>query len=175
MTEKNTFKVEENALVITRVLDAPIELVYKVWSQAEHLTNWWGPKGFTMNVTKLDFQPGGKFHYSMKSPEGFEMWGLFIYGEIKDFEKIEFVNSFSNEAGEIVRAPFSETWPLEISNTLTFEKESDGKTKITLKGYPINASEEEIKTFEAGYDSMKQGFAGTFEQLEEYLAKNSSL
>lgn len=171
MTENN-FKVEKNELVITRVVDAPRELVFTVWSKAEHLKNWWGPKGFDISVSALDFQKGGKFHYSMKSAEGFEMWGLFVFGEIVEPEKIVFINSFSNKEGDIVPTPFFEHWPLEIQNTVTFE-ENDGKTTITLRGYPINASEVEIKSYEAQFDSMRQGFAGTFEQLDEYLAKTS--
>lgn len=169
---ENTFKVDEQGLVLTRVLDAPRELVFKVWSEAEHLKNWWGPKGFTMEVMNLDFSPGGKFHYKMQSPDGFEMWGLFIFGEIVEPEKIEFVNAFSDKDGNMVRAPFFEVWPLEIQNVLTFE-EHDGKTTLTMKGYPINATEEEVAAFNANKDSMRQGFAGTFEQLDEYLAKTS--
>ncbi|MET3195399.1 uncharacterized protein YndB with AHSA1/START domain [Bacillus sp. OAE603] len=174
MMNKNQFKVEKNELVITRVLDAPRELVFKVWSEKDHLRNWWGPTGLELKVESLDFRPGGKFHYSMSSPEGFEMWGLFVYGEIVKPEKIVFVNSFSDKDGNITNSPFPQMgpWPLEVHNTLTLE-ENDGKTTLTLRGYPINATEEEIKSYEAGHESMKQGFGGTFKQLEEYLAKVS--
>lgn len=78
----------------------------------------------------------------------------------------------SDQEGNITRSPFSDIWPLETRNTLTLE-EIDGKTTLTLRGYPVNASEVEIKAFEAGHESMKQGFSGTFGQLEEYLAKVS--
>lgn len=63
----------------------------------------------------------------------------------------------------------SPTWPLEVLNTLTFS-ENQGKITTTLRGGPINATEEERKTIEAGYASMQQGFKGTFDQLEEYLS-----
>ena len=64
----------------------------------------------------------------------------------------------------------SETWPLEMLNTLTFE-ENNGKTTLTLRGAAINATEAERQTFEGGFDSMRQGFGGTMDQLETYLLK----
>lgn len=157
-------------LVITRELNAPRELVFKVWTSAEHLAKWWGPKGFAMGVSKLDFRPGGMFHYSMKSPEGFVMWGRFDYDEIEQPEKIVFTSAFSDEEGNITRAPFSATWPLTVLNKLIL-KEEGGKTLLTLSGYPVNATDEECNMFENMHASMQQGFGGTFDQLEAYLAE----
>jgi uncharacterized protein YndB with AHSA1/START domain len=160
----------ERELVITRTFDAPRDLVFKAWTDPEHLQHWWGPKGFTFSVAKLDLRPGGMFHYSMKSPDGHEMWGRFVYREIVAPEKIVFVNSFSDEEGNVTRAPFSPTWPLEVFNTLTLS-EHEGQTTLTLRGGPINATEEERRTFEAASESIKQGFSGTFDQLADYLAR----
>jgi uncharacterized protein YndB with AHSA1/START domain len=129
-----------------------------------------GPKGFTINVTKLDFRPGGIFHYSMRSTDGHEMWGKFVYREIVKPEKIVFVNSFSDEEGNTVRAPFSPTIPLEILNNFTFT-EHEGRTTLTLRGRPINATEEEHKTFADMHESMQEGYGGTFDQLADYLTK----
>ncbi|MBD0383683.1 SRPBCC domain-containing protein [Paenibacillus sp. WST5] len=163
-----TTTMEDNQLVITRTLNAPLELVYKVWTEAEHLQRWWGPKGFKINVFKFDLRPGGIFHYNMQTPDGHTMWGKFVYHEIEKQEKIVWINSFSDENGNTVRSPFSSTFPLEIMNTLTFA-EQEGKTTITLKGGPINATEEELQFFVGMYESMKQGFTGTFDQLADYL------
>jgi uncharacterized protein YndB with AHSA1/START domain len=169
-TNNMSMIMEDNELVITRSFDAPRELVFKVWSEVEHLKNWWGPKEFKIGVAELDFRPGGFFHYNMQSPDGYEMWGKFVYHEIESPEKIVYVNSFSDPEGNIVRAPFSATFPLEIRNLLTFT-EVEGKTTITLRGGPINVSEEELNFFKGMFESMKQGFGGTFDQLAEYLAK----
>jgi uncharacterized protein YndB with AHSA1/START domain len=70
----------------------------------------------------------------------------------------------------VTRQPMHATWPLEVLNTLTLS-EQDGKTTLTLHGGPINATEEERKTFESGREGMRQGFTGTFDQLDAYLAK----
>jgi uncharacterized protein YndB with AHSA1/START domain len=159
----------DREFVTTRTFDAPRDLVWKAFSEAAHLMQWWGPKDFTMRVGTLDFRPGGLFHYCMTSPDGLEMWGVFVYREIVAPERIVFVSSFSDETGEPVRSPFSPTWPLEILNILTLT-EHEGKTTLTLRGGPLNATEAERATFEAAHDSVRQGFTGTLDRLAAYLA-----
>ena len=158
----------QRELVITRMFDAPVDIVFRAWSEPERLKHWWAPKGFTLVKSKMDFRPGGTFHYCQSSPDGIEMWGRFVYLEISAPGRLVFINSFSNKEGNITRNPFSPTWPLEINNVLIFE-EKEGKTLLTIRGGPINATEDEVKTFEAALDSIRQGFNGTFEQLDEYL------
>jgi uncharacterized protein YndB with AHSA1/START domain len=106
----------------------------------------------------------------MKGPNGKEMWGKFVFREIAAPERLVFVNSFSDPAGDITRAPSFDDWPLEVLNTVTFDEEN-GKTKITLKGAPINAPEGERARFRSMKASMNQGFGGSFDQLENYLAQ----
>ncbi len=81
---------------------------------------WFRPKGFKMPVAKIDFRPGGIFHYCLHSPEGHEMWGKCVYREIVGPERIIFVNSFSDEKGGLTRHPLTPTWPLEMLSTITF-------------------------------------------------------
>src|SRR5579872_368632 len=156
-------------LVITRTYNAPRELVYKAWTDAEALAQWWAPTGMSLTVKKLDFRPGGIFHYRQVLPNGEPLWGIFIYRDMKEPEYINFVNSFSDEDGNRVRSPFHQAWPLEILNEVSFE-ENDEKTTLTLKGRPINATEEEIRLFVANRASMNGGFKGLLDKLEEYLA-----
>lgn len=157
-------------LVITRVFDSPRERVWRAFTQAEHLTHWWGPKGLHLQVLKLELRPGGLFHYKMTTPNGQEMWGRFIYREIAAPERMVFVVSFTDEAANPVRHPMSATWPLEVINTLTLVEQA-GTTILTLSGGPINATEEEIETFLDGREGMQKGFAGTFDNLDAYLAE----
>ncbi len=167
---RETNEATQTELVITRTIDAPRNLVFKAWTEVEGLKQWWGPKGFSMDVKKFDLKHDGVFHYSQKSPDGHEMYGKFVYREIQGPEKLVFTNSFSDEAGNTVRAPFSPTWPLEILNILTFI-EQDGKTTLTMRGGPVNATEEEQQTFKGMLEGIKQGFAGTLDQLDDYLSK----
>lgn len=160
---------EGREFVITRVFDAPRDLVWKAWSEADRLARWWGPKGCTVRVGTFDFRPGGVFHYCMQSPDGPDMWGIFVYREIVAPRRIVFINSFADAEGNPVRAPFSPTWPLEILNTLTLS-EDGGKTTLTLRGGPHNATAAERETFDGARDSLRRGFTGTFDQLADDLA-----
>lgn len=158
------------AFLLTRVFDAPRERVFQAWSEAERLEKWWGAKGFGMRVATLEFRPGGVFHYAMKLPDGREIWGKFVYQEIQTPEKIVFVNGFADEAGNPIRNPFAPIWPLEVMNTMTLSEQA-GKTTLTLRGVPQNASDAERALFAAARPSMQQGFTGTFDQLDAYLAR----
>jgi len=155
--------------VISRVLDAPRELVWKVFSEPERMKEWRGPKGFTVIASKMDFRPGGIYHYGMQAPNGAAMWGKFVYREIVPPERMVFINSFSDEDGGVTRHPMSPSWPLEMLSTFTFEELPGGKTRFTLRWRAYNASAEEQKTFDAAHDSMNQGWGGTLEQLTAYL------
>ncbi|MDB6108498.1 MAG: hypothetical protein JWR69_248 [Pedosphaera sp.] len=156
--------------VISRAFDAPRDLVWRAWTERDRLMQWFGPKGFTMPVARLDFRPGGTFHYCMQSPDGHQMWGKFVYREIVALERIVLVNSFSDEAGGLTRHPMSATWPLEMLSTTTFT-EQGGRTTLTLQWAPLNATEAERKTFDGAHEGMKGGWTGTFDQLAAYLAK----
>jgi uncharacterized protein YndB with AHSA1/START domain len=164
-------KAAQQEFVITRTLDAPRALVWKAWTEADRLAQWWGPKGCTIRVAKLDLKPGGVFHYAMTFKPGHDMWGRFTYREIVAPERLVFINSFSDPEGGLTRAPFSQLdnkWPLEVLNILTLSEEG-GKTTLTLRGSPINATDEERETYVSMFDSMRGGFGGTFEKLEAYL------
>jgi uncharacterized protein YndB with AHSA1/START domain len=166
MVEK---QAEKYVLKLTRVLNAPRQLVFDVWTDPKHFGQWWGPKGFMLHVSRMDVRPGGVFLGSQRSPDGQVMWGKFEYREVTPPEKLVFVQSFSDEEGNTVRAPFNPNWPLEILNVLTLAEEG-GKTVLTLQGSPLNATEEERAVYEGMAASLQQGFEGTFQQLEEYLA-----
>lgn len=156
-------------LLITRTFNAPLSLVWLAHSEAEHLAKWWGPAGMKLLIRQLEFRPGGLFHYGMQMPDGNTMWGRFVYREIVPQQKLVFINSFSDENAGITRAPFNPHWPLEVLNHWTFE-EKDGRTTLTLRGMPWQASAEEHAAFEGHFASMNQGFNATFDQLDAWLA-----
>lgn len=105
--------------VIAREFDAPRDLVWRVWTEREHFTRWFGPKGFKMNFPKFDLRSGGMMHYSMLTPDGKEMWGKALYREIAPPEKIVYVNSFSDKNGGITAHPMSPSWPLQLLTVIT--------------------------------------------------------
>jgi len=164
-------KSESADFVISRVFEAKRERVWKAWTDLEQLKQWWGPKGFLPRYAKVDLRPGGTFHYCLRSGGGQEMWGKFTYREIVAPERLVFVSSFSDEAGGTTRHPMHQSWPLEMLSTITFEDEPGGKTKVTIRWQAHNATAEEQKTFDTSHDGMRQGWGGTLDQLEGYLAK----
>jgi len=157
--------------VISRVFDAPRELVWKCFTDPEHLKQWWGPKGVIVTTAKMDLRPGGTFHYRMERDDGTEMWGKMVYREITPRDRIVFINSFSDAAGGTTHHPMAPTWPLEMLSIFTFEDVPGGKTKFTVRWSPHNATDEGQKTFDAGHDSMRQGWGGTLDKLAAHLAR----
>jgi uncharacterized protein YndB with AHSA1/START domain len=156
--------------VTSRVFDAPRDLVWKAFTDPERMKHWWGPKGFVVIASKMDMRPGGTYHYGMRAPNGSVMWGKFVFREIVPQERLVFIDTFSDETGGITRHPMSATWPLEMLSTITFEDDG-GKTRLTIRWAPHNASAEEQRTFDSSRDSMRQGWGGTLEQLAAYLAR----
>ncbi|MDO8981171.1 MAG: SRPBCC domain-containing protein [Afipia sp.] len=155
--------------VIERLFDAPRDLVWKVFTERDHLMKWWGPKGFKMIAGKLDLKPGGIFHYGMEAPDGSEMWGKWVFREIVKPERLVFVSSFSDKEAALTRHPMAPTWPIEMLGTATFIDQG-GKTLLVNHVVALNATDEERATFEGGFGSMKQGYGGTWDQLAAYLA-----
>src|SRR5882757_4349660 len=147
--------------------DAPKKLVFNAFSDAEALNEWWGPAESHNSVIKLDFRPGGIFHYKMEF-SGMTSYGRFLFGKIDPYDLLEFTNSFADEHANIVKAPFDIQLPLEIFYRLAFT-ENNGKTTITLTGQPVNASPGEVEGFLSIGSSMQQGFGATFDKLSAYL------
>jgi uncharacterized protein YndB with AHSA1/START domain len=156
------------AFVISRSFNAPRRTLWKAWTDPESIKQWWGPKGAKVRYSKIDLRPGGSNHYCLISPDGQEIWGRQVYSEINEPERLVFMNSFSDEKGGLSRHPLHLSWPLELRTTVTFS-EQDGKTTVAVEWLPINASEEELKTFDTNRESMNQGWGGSFDQLETYL------
>lgn len=169
MAASDVKTASNSAFVITRVFKTPRDRVWKAWSEADQLKQWWGPKGCSIEIPLFEFRPGGFFHYAMKFTDAPTMWGRFNYREIAAPERIVWLNSFSNEKCGITRAPFSEFCPLEIQNFVTFA-ERNGTTTVSLCAEPFGEIAEERKYFEELRPSLTQGYGGTFEQLADLLA-----
>ncbi len=157
--------------VIFRVFDAPRERVWQALTDPEQLKDWWPPKTYTMIHASMDLRPGGVFHTGMRSVEGYKLWAKFIYREVALHERLVFVNSFSNQAGEVKRNPVVPTWPLLTLIVIALEDEADGKTRLTITWSPHEATEIERKTFDASHVGLKATWSAAFEQLATYLAK----
>jgi uncharacterized protein YndB with AHSA1/START domain len=155
--------------VISREFEAPRDLVWKAWTERERFLQWFGPSGCKITLANMDFRIGGKLHYCMRTPDGNEMWGKFVYREIVAPERILLVNSFSDPDGGITRHPMNAAWPLQMLTEMTLVDKS-GKTTLTIQWLPLDASDIERQTFDGERFGMTQGWTGTLEQLAVYLA-----
>ncbi|HKQ78770.1 MAG TPA: SRPBCC domain-containing protein [Blastocatellia bacterium] len=154
-------------LVITRIFDAPRELVWKAWTEPERMMRWWGPKDFTSPACKIDLRVGGKYLFCMRSPEGQEFWSTGIYREIVEPERIVCTDSFADEKGNPVPAShygMPGDWPAELLVTVTFE-EYEGRTRMTLQQVGIPP--------EMG-DMAEAGWNGSLDKLAESLEREQS-
>jgi uncharacterized protein YndB with AHSA1/START domain len=136
MTEKGNGTVREPDFVISRVFDAPREQVFKGWTHPAHVKNWWGPKDFTAPYCKIDFQPGGSFHFCMRSPDGKEYWNTGSYRAIVVPEKIVSTMYFSDSEGNILKPRdygFADDFPIETIDVVTFNVLGRNKTNLTLR------------------------------------------
>ena len=150
-------------LVINRIFDAPRVKVWKAWTDPERVKRWWGPKGFTAPVIKIDFRVGGKYLYCMRSPEGQDFWSTGVYREIVEPERIVCTDSLADEKGNVVPATsygMSAVFPLEFQVTVTFE-EHEGNTKMTLRHVGIPEGQMS--------DWAKAGWNESFDKLAESL------
>jgi len=171
MAAKRNSSLNESAgreLVITRLLDAPRELVWKAWTEPEHLMRWWGPKDFTAPACKIDLRVGGKYLFCMRSPEGQEFWSAGVYREIIEPERLVYTDQLADEKGNPVPAShygMPGDWPEEMLVTVTFE-ESDGKTRMTLRhvGLPPEMGE-----------MAEAGWNGSLDKLAEVVEKEKSI
>ncbi|RJQ38504.1 SRPBCC domain-containing protein [Candidatus Microgenomates bacterium] len=155
----------EEELVITRIFNAPREKVWKAWTQPKQMMCWWGPKGFTSPVIKIDLHVGGKYLSSMRSPEEKDYWSTGRYEEINEPEKLVMTDSFSDEKGNVVSAAYygmSSDFPKEMLITVLFE-EMDDKTKLTLRHSGIGGINPTDKS------NMEQGWNQSLDKLEECL------
>lgn len=149
-------------LVITRVFDAPRSLVFKAWTEPEHLAQWWGqPKGATMPVCTVDLRVGGTIHFCVKQPDGNTIWGKGIYRQIVAPERLVFLHYFSDEHGNIVDPPPG--MPKESVITATFT-ERDGKTTVTVEHAGVEQTPPEMQ------QAYQMGWGESLDRLAADLA-----
>ncbi len=95
-----------NAVEITRIFNAPRELVWQAWTDPAHVMRWWGPKDFTSPACRIDLRVGGKYHFCMQAPDGQKIWSTGVYHEIVPLERLVYIDSFADEQGTPVPASY---------------------------------------------------------------------
>jgi uncharacterized protein YndB with AHSA1/START domain len=145
----------QRELVITRIFDAPRQLVFKAWTEPEHLARWWGPAGFSIICFNGEVRPGGAWCRTMRSPEGIVFRKHGIYRNIAPAERLVFTYVSDDAEGN----PGPETLV-----TVTFA-DLDGRTRVTLRQTPFESA--------AARDAHEAGWTSCLGRFAEYLASVS--
>jgi uncharacterized protein YndB with AHSA1/START domain len=128
-------------VVSTRVFDAPIEKVWKAWSESEQVKQWWGPTGFTCPVANMDFRVGGRTLVGMRAPAeygGMDMFNTWTYTKIEPYERLEFTNNFSDKDGNKIKPAeigLEAGIPDDVPHVITFKTVEGNKTEMTVTEY----------------------------------------
>ncbi|MEO8613023.1 MAG: SRPBCC domain-containing protein [Chloroflexota bacterium] len=155
--------LSKDAIVMERTFDAPVDLIWQLWTQPEHFKNWYGPKGFTVPVAQMDVRVGGKhlFCMEMKTPDGSrKMWSTGEYTEVVPHKRLVYTDSMADENGNVVSPSdmgMPEDYPVTTEVTVLFEA-LDGRTKMTLthSGVPAN-------------DGASGGWEQAFAKMADYI------
>lgn len=154
MTPSTTRLVTEPELRLTRMFDAPRQLVWDAWTRPEHLERWQGaPEGMTVTLVEKDLRPGGRFKLCMRAPDGAEYWLQGEYLEVVPPELLVFTHTWMDAAGQpgkatVVRMTF-DAW--------------GRKTEVTLHQTGFAS--------EGARDGHEQGWGSTLDRLGDYLAQ----
>lgn len=160
----------KDQFVINRTFDAPIELMFAMWTDPKHVSQWSSPKGFEMNFLKAEIKPGGSSFYFMTNGS-IKMYGRANYLEITRPHRIVYTQQFCDENENISRHPMAPTWPETMLTTVTLAEEGPDKTRVTVL-WEIHGTttREELETFIKAKSGMTQGWTGSFDKLEAHLA-----
>ncbi len=145
----------EREIVLSRVVDAPRELVFKVWTDAAHLSKWFGPQGFTCTTHEFEARVGGKWRFDFKGPDGTVWTNRVVFLEIKAPERLVFDHGSDVDSD-----------PNMFRVTITFDSQSNGKTVVTLRQlHPTRARREAA----IGFGAVEYGYQ-TLDKLAAHVA-----
>jgi uncharacterized protein YndB with AHSA1/START domain len=138
---------------ITRVYDAPRELVWRAWTEPEQLVQWWGPSGWStsLDTVTMEVRPGGAFRLTSVSDEGAEMPVVGVYREVVEPERL------------VLDEPPEHGWHEGAESTVTFTDLGGGRTEVVIRAT--------IQTTDEMRDNAERGMRETFDRLGEHLGR----
>jgi uncharacterized protein YndB with AHSA1/START domain len=161
MTTVNSLDLDQDprSIIGTRIFDAPRELVFSAFTDPKHLSQWWGPNGFSTTTSAFDFRPGGVWRFVMHGPDGRDYQNRVTFDEIVRPERIVYHHGGDNGGGEAVE-------PVQFRTAITFE-DLGGKTRLIWRGDFPSAAERDRLIREYGAD---KGLVQTMARLAEFVA-----
>lgn len=137
-------------LTVTRIFDAPVELVWKAWTEPEFVMRWWGPDHFTSPSARMDVRVGGTSIVCMRAPQefgGMDMYSAWVYREIVPMKRIEFVQNMSDEHGNLLDPAtlgLPADFPRDTRTVVLFKDLGDGRTELAVTEYNMPAADTEM-------------------------------
>lgn len=157
--------------VINRAFDAPLELMFEMWTNPKHFSQWLPPTGLDMQFIKADIRPGGSTFYFMAGEGGFKLFGRAEYLKIRKPDCIVYTQQFCDENEKISRHPMAPVWPETMLTTVELAEEGADRTRVTVTWEPYGGTTpEELDAFIKLKGSMTQGWTGSFDKLEAHLS-----
>jgi uncharacterized protein YndB with AHSA1/START domain len=161
---------DHEKFVINRSFEAPLAVMFEMWSKPEHFARWIAPTGCEMHFIRADIRAGGGSFYSMISSGG-TIYGRTKYEEIRSPDRLVYTQQFCDENENITRHPMAPTWPETMRTTVDLNAEGPNRTRVTLTWEVAGpATAEELATFIGARSGMSQGWTGSFDKLEAVLA-----
>lgn len=157
--------------VINRSFDTSIDVMYEVWTKAEHFSKWLPPTGFTMTFMRADLREGGSTFYQMTNGSSVTMYGRAFYLEMSKPHRLVYTQQFCDEHENVSRHPMAPTWPETMQTTVEFTAEGENRTRVTVTWEPVGeVTDAELQAFIKERRGMTMGWTGSFDKLEGFLA-----
>lgn len=161
----------EDVFVINRTFNAPIEVVYKMWTSPDHFAKWLPPTGSTMKFLEADIRNGGQTFGVMHTGNSEPMYVLANYLELVPPNKVVYTQQFCDANKKVIRPIFEPNWPETMLTTVTLAEEDENQTRVTVRWEVYgDATDVEVQTFLAERGGMTQGWTGSFDKLDELLS-----
>jgi uncharacterized protein YndB with AHSA1/START domain len=157
--------------VINRTFDAPLDVMFEMWTDPKHFSQWLAPTGFEMQFIKSEIKSGGTAFYMMHG-NGIKMYGRCAYQKVEKPGCIVYTQQFCDENQNISRHPMAPTWPETMLTIVQLAAEGPDQTRVTVTWEPYGpTTAEELEVFIQARAGMTQGWTGSFDKLEDYLPK----
>jgi len=171
MKNETSLEIKEKSITLHRVFAAPVELVFKTFTEPDHVSRWWGPHIMTNPICKIDLRIGGEYYFVMRGPDGTDYPMRGTYTEIEKNKKITFsvdLKQHPKDWFDMIKQKTNGTYDpakLITSISITFEKQNESITKVSvISNFDANVVRDAFLKM-----GMKEGWSESFEKLDLLL------
>jgi uncharacterized protein YndB with AHSA1/START domain len=153
-------------LVVTRLFDAPPERVWQAWTEPEQVMRWWGPRGFTAPIARMDVREGGTSLVCMRSPDGHDFFNTWTYQHIVPMQRLEFIMDLADRDGakadDPVQMGLPPDFPRDVRHVVTLATRGGNQTELTVTEYGYTSDQH--------FELSKHGLEECLDKMAEALS-----